>query len=429
MRYGSDKPIPVMNSIQHKAAVRIAAVTLTMAALASPLAWYVSRENSEDEMVAFSQEEARRVLQHQQLWQIGDPQAHAQAQNAAQQLTGGLFDIVEIYDARGGKLAEVVTALGGKIESALPKHGLPRYTEAFYERLQVAVDGNHQALRVFVPLRTHAQGPITGYFEGVRVLPEWQIQKIWADALIVGLMVCLASLVCGAAMYPVVVHLASENEHKAREVLESHIAMMEALGRAIAKRDSDTGAHNYRVAWVAAVLGETLGLRGAAMQSLILGSFLHDAGKIGIPDAILLKPGRLDDAEMAIMRTHVRQGEDIVSGAGWLHGAHDVVACHHEKWDGTGYPQGLRAEAIPLAARIFAVADVFDALSSRRPYKEPMPFEQVMRILQEGRGQHFDPVVLDQFAKIAPNVRDQLEGQDEETVKGLMHAMVLRHFD
>lgn len=106
--------------------------------------------------------------------------------------------------------------------------------------------------------------------------------------------------------------------------------MMESLGRAIAKRDSDTGAHNYRVAWIAAGIAEAMGLSGSAMQALIAGSFLHDVGKIGIPDAILLKPGKLDENEFVIMRTHVEQGEQIVTGMGWLDGANAVVAGHHE---------------------------------------------------------------------------------------------------
>jgi len=323
-----------MNQMKRKAAARIALVTLAMAALASPLAWYVSRENAEEEVVALAQEEARRVLRREQALRLDGAQAREHAGLAARQLAGGLFDIAEIYGPDGSKLAETVTPQGEQVEAALPKHGVPRYAEAFYERL--TLDSGEQVLRVFVPLReAPAGGPVTGYFEGVRVLPQWQTDQIFSDALVVGLMVCLASLVCGAAMYPVVVHLVGENERKAREVLESHIAMMEALGRAIAKRDSDTGAHNYRVAWVSALLGEALGLKGAAMQSLILGSFLHDAGKIGIPDAILLKPGRLDEDEMRTMRTHVRQGEEIVSGAGWLDGARDVefrdllLAHHH----------------------------------------------------------------------------------------------------
>jgi len=125
----------------------------------------------------------------------------------------------------------------------------------------------------------------------------------------------------------------------------------------------------------------------------------------------------------------VEQGEHIVTGAGWLDGARAVVGGHHEKWDGSGYPRCLAGEDIPLSARIFAVADVFDALSSRRPYKEPMPFDQVMRILQEGRGGHFDPAVLDAFTQMAPNLRAQLEGLDEDATQKLMKDVVLRHFD
>jgi HD-GYP domain-containing protein (c-di-GMP phosphodiesterase class II) len=416
-----------MKTFQRKTAGRIAAVTLLMAACASPLAWFVSRENAEQEVVAFAQEESRRVIAVQGSLQLNGPEALVQAEKAAQLLTGGLFEIAEIYDAQGHKLAESVTKEGEVLEKQLPGHGVPKYAKPFYENLTLP-DGQW-ALRVFVPLRVTATGPTHGYFEGVRIIPEWQNQQISSDAFIVSLMVCLASLICGAVIYPVVVHLVKENEHKAQQVLESHIAMMEALGRAIAKRDSDTGAHNYRVAWLAARTAEALKLEGSAMQSLIAGSFLHDAGKIGIPDAILLKPGRLDDAEMTIMRTHVALGEDIVSGAGWLDGAREVVGGHHEKWDGSGYPRGLSGEGIPLSARIFAVADVFDALSSRRPYKGPMPFEQVMGILQEGRGSHFDPTVLDRFTDMAPALHQALQGLDEVATRKLMTDMVHKHFE
>lgn len=419
-----------MNPFHRKAAGRIAGVTLVMAAVASPLAWYVSRENAEQEVVAFAQEESRRLLAGQQAVRLVGPQARAHAEQAATLLAGGLFEIAEIYGPDGSKLAEAVTGPGQSLETALPKHGTPRYTQAHYESLKMP-DGSW-ALRVFVPLREVSSGPVTGYFEGVRLVPQWQHDQILSDAFVVALMVALASLVCGVALFPVVVHLAGENEQRARQVLESHIAMMEALGRAIAKRDSDTGAHNYRVAWMAARVGEALGLAGAAMQSLIAGSFLHDAGKIGVPDAILLKPGRLDADELRVMRTHVALGEDIVTGAGWLDGAREVVACHHEKWDGSGYPRGLAGPQIPLSARIFAVVDVFDALSSRRPYKDPMPFDAVMQVLQDGVGSHFDPEVLACFTRLAPALRTELDGQDESQgegrVQALMAAMVRRHF-
>jgi len=212
-------------------------------------------------------------------------------------------------------------------------------------------------------------------------------------------------------------------------VLDSHIAMMEALGRAIAKRDSDTGAHNYRVAWIAAGIAEHMGIEGHAMQALIAGSFLHDVGKIGIPDAILLKPGKLDDAEMTVMRTHVNQGKDIVLGAGWLDGAQDVVAAHHEKWNGSGYPEKLSGDSIPLPARIFAVADVFDALCSKRPYKDPMSFEASMAILEKDTGSHFDPAVMAVFRQMARAIYDQLASCDEEATRKLLQDRVKRHFE
>jgi putative nucleotidyltransferase with HDIG domain len=284
---------------------------------------------------------------------------------------------------------------------------------------------------VFVPLRdtpTATEGPITGYFEGVRVIPEWQRKQIFISSLSVSLMVCLASLLCGAALYPVVMHLFADNELKAREVLDSHLSMIAALGRAIAKRDSDTGAHNYRVAWIAARIAEDVGLHGSAMQSLITGAFLHDVGKIGIPDAILLKPGKLNDAESEIMRTHVTQGEEIVSTTGWLAGTKEIVASHHEKWDGSGYPRKLQGEAIPLSARIFAVADVFDALCSKRPYKEPIGFEEVMSILERDTGSHFDPAIMAVFRTMARGIFDRLSGIAENDARQLLEECVRRHF-
>ena len=165
------------------------------------------------------------------------------------------------------------------------------------------------------------------------------------------------------------------------------------------------------------------------MQSLIAGSFLHDVGKIGIPDAILLKPGKLDAAEFEIMRTHVCQGEEIVTGMGWLDGANAVVAGHHEKWNGSGYPRRLQGEEIPLAARIFAVADVFDALCSRRPYKEPMSFEAAMAILEKDTGSHFDPAVMAVFRPMAREVFDCLAECDEEGARRLLEERVRLHFE
>jgi HD-GYP domain-containing protein (c-di-GMP phosphodiesterase class II) len=419
-----------MNTFQKQTALRIAAVSLVLATLASTLAWFVSRENAEEGIVLLATEESGRLLHHFDAIDLNGPQAGAHAELAAKTIVGGLFDIAEIYDSKGQKLAEALTGDGGRIEPLVPKHGAPTYRAASYDSLKLGAD--QWALRVFVPLRNSATDmglPITGYFEGVRLVPQWQREQIMASSLTAALMAALAALLCGVAIFPVVVHLSKENERKTREVLDSHISMMEALGRAIAKRDSDTGAHNYRVSWIASGVGELMGLKGSAMQSLIAGSFLHDVGKIGIPDAILLKPGKLSDAEFDTMRTHVAQGEEIVTGMGWLDGANAIVAAHHEKWNGTGYPRGLKGEDIPLAARIFAVADVFDALCSKRPYKEPMSLDAAMAILEKDTGSHFDPAVMAVFRTIATSVHQRLQGCSEDDARALLELRVRKHFD
>ncbi|QDX81016.1 metal-dependent phosphohydrolase [Denitratisoma sp. DHT3] len=415
-----------MNPFQKKTARRIALASVLLALVASPIAGFVAREQAEEEAVSFAIEESNRLLRYHKTIAFHGPQAAQIARSAADILAGGLFEIVEIYDRNGVKLAETATDAGKRLEHALPPHRPPMQQAASYESL--APGDGQWVLRIFVPLR-NGDGAIAGYFEGVRAVPDWQREQIRFDAILAALMVGLASLICGGVLYPVVVHLAADNEAKAKDVLESHIAMMEALGRAIAKRDSDTGAHNYRVAWISATLGEAAGLNGGAMQSLIAGSFLHDAGKIGIPDAILLKPGKLDDAEMDIMRRHVALGEEIVSGAGWLDGAREVVAAHHEKWDGGGYPRGLAGKDIPLAARVFAIADVFDALSSQRPYKAPLPFEETMAILVRGRGSHFDPDLLDLFVRLAPSIRARIASVNEDEARALMEQLVRKHFE
>jgi len=419
-----------MNPFQKRTALRIAAVSIVLASLASPLAWFVTQEHEEESVVALAIEESGRLLHHHNALDMTGREAAEHAAAAAKTIVGGLFDIAEIYDSAGNKLAEELTHEGVAVETSLPKHGKPTYIAPSYESLKLTE--GRWVLRVFVPLHangTKEGGAITGYFEGVRVVPAWQRKQILSSALTMALMVGLASLLCGAAIYPVVVHLSADNERKAREVLDSHISMMEALGRAIAKRDSDTGAHNYRVAWIAARIAERLDLSGSAMQALIAGSFLHDVGKIGIPDAILLKPGKLDAQEMDVMRTHVAQGEEIVTGMGWLDGAQAVVAAHHEKWGGGGYPRGLAGEAIPLAARIFAVADVFDALCSKRPYKEPMALDAVMAILDRDTGSHFDPAVMAVFGPMAQEIFARLANSSEADARQLLEERIRRHFE
>lgn len=196
------------------------------------------------------------------------------------------------------------------------------------------------------------------------------------------------------------------------------------LGSAIAKRDSDTNIHNFRVTLYSVRLGEKLHLSQSAMQGLIKGAFLHDVGKIAIPDAILLKPGKLTVEEFTIMKTHVSHGGDIIRSYDWLKDADEVVRCHHEKFDGSGYPQGLVGEEIPLNARIFAVADVFDALTSRRPYKEPFSVAASIAIIEEARGSHFDPVVADLFLTQAEMLFQEICNEKEAVLHDKLEGCI-----
>lgn len=212
------------------------------------------------------------------------------------------------------------------------------------------------------------------------------------------------------------------------QLLVANLNSLELLGSTIAKRDSDTGGHNYRVSLYAARLGEAVGLDRPTMRGLIKGAFLHDIGKIAIPDAILLKPGRLTPEEFEIMKTHVDHGVEIARRSAWLADAVDVVQYHHEKYDGSGYRAGLAAEDIPITGRIFAIADVFDALASKRPYKEPMPLDKALAIIADGRGSHFDPSLVDSFLAMAPELYAACALAEEARVVETLHAVRLQYF-
>jgi putative two-component system response regulator len=171
------------------------------------------------------------------------------------------------------------------------------------------------------------------------------------------------------------------------------------LALAVEYRDNDTGEHTLRVARYSRIIAEQLGLPPRLCRDIYLAAPLHDVGKVAIPDNILLKPGRLTDEEMAVIRTHAKIGERILAGSSCelIQLGAQIAAGHHERWDGGGYPHGLKADAIPIAARVVAVADVFDALTTRRPYKEPMPLEDARTYLAENQGKQFDPACVAAF--------------------------------
>jgi HD-GYP domain-containing protein (c-di-GMP phosphodiesterase class II) len=238
----------------------------------------------------------------------------------------------------------------------------------------------------------------------------------------------IAVLLTAAILYPVIQRLMRRVIELSASLRDANLEMLSVLGSAIAKRDADTDAHNYRVTLYSVHLAEAVGVDLKTMQALIKGAFLHDVGKIGIPDHILLKPGKLDEVEYAQMKQHVAHGLDIVRRASWLSDAEAVVGGHHEKFDGGGYDSHHKAGEIPIVARIFAIADVFDALTSHRPYKAPLSFDASMEILSRDRGTHFDPQLLDAFAAIARPLHEALTTRGEDYSHQELQTVLTRYF-
>jgi putative two-component system response regulator len=188
------------------------------------------------------------------------------------------------------------------------------------------------------------------------------------------------------------------------ELEEARQEILDRLARAAEFRDDDTGQHTQRVGWIAARLAQVLGLQEERVDLMRKAAPLHDIGKIGIPDAILLKDGRLTPEERSVMETHTSIGARILSGSRYpiLQFAEEIALAHHERWDGGGYPNGLRGEEIPLSGRIVAAADVFDSLTHVRPYKQAWTVQETMAEIRAEAGRHFDPQVVEALLRVVP---------------------------
>jgi response regulator RpfG family c-di-GMP phosphodiesterase len=173
-----------------------------------------------------------------------------------------------------------------------------------------------------------------------------------------------------------------------------------ALVRALDAREKETGSHSERVMLYSLLLADRLGITGEAKEIIAKGSLLHDIGKVGVIDAILLKPGKLDDQEWVQMRRHPQIGYDILSGISFLKGAADFIFCHHERFDGTGYPRGLKGEQIPIGSKIFTMVDTLDAMTSDRPYRKALTFATVQEEIKRCTHTQFDPELADVFLSI-----------------------------
>ena len=202
-----------------------------------------------------------------------------------------------------------------------------------------------------------------------------------------------------------------QERSRSQELRHSHMATVRALSNAIEARRGHTSKHAERATAYALEIARALGISVSDTAEFELGFLLHDVGKIAIPDAILFKPGALTDEEQALMRQHPAIGADIVRRIDSLGAAADVVRFHHERWDGQGYPDGLAGEQIPLAARVFAVADVLDALTTNRPYRPASSFTAAREIITRQVGAQFDPRVVQAFSSIPDAAFERIGAQ------------------
>lgn len=406
---------------------RLAATWVILSLLFGATAYFIQLEKIDTFVVALAASESDRFnALGIPLEPPKDVAAVKNLQDKAREFAQAHFVVVEIYDRQHKKLVEAVNPRHEALEHELSKrgHSFPTDDKHRYERMKVL---DTTLVQVLVPLHG-PRGEISGYFEGVFVVDQATLDKLHADLVYALTVTLVAVLLTTVALYPVILSLNRQVLDFSRQVVEANVEMASVLGAAIAKRDSDTNAHNFRVTLYAIAIGEKLGIDAAAMRALILGAFLHDVGKIGISDNILLKPGKLDAEEFAIMQTHVALGIDILDQSVWLQSALDVVGNHHEKFDGSGYPKGLSGEQIPLNARIFAIVDVFDALASERPYKKAMASEAALAIVEDGSGAHFDPTLVALFRSIAVDLHARITTADEAELRTQLGAKAQRYF-
>lgn len=211
------------------------------------------------------------------------------------------------------------------------------------------------------------------------------------------------------------------------ELVRAYSGTLEAMILALDLREHETGYHSYRVTEYAINLGKHMNLSEEELSVIAKGALLHDIGKIGVPDHILLKPDKLTEEEWEHMRKHAQFGYDLLKRIDFLEASAKIVHTHHERYDGQGYPSGLSGDEIPLGARIFSVVDALDAMTSRRTYRKAIPFEDAVQMITEASGSQFDPEVIDVFAKIPieewKGIKRRIAGSSSEYLKQLMFEL------
>lgn len=399
---------------------------LVLSVIIGFVVYYVEIEQVDEWVVSMALSESGKFVESS----IGIGDLHEQPKEfllaRMEEMTRHNFVIAELYDRDGNKYIEVVRPGSDVVERRLKLkgHATTASQEIWYEKHQIP---EGLFMQVFVPVISSG-GEYLGHFEGVYRVDEQILAKIERQVGLSLFIVVMIVLAITVALYPIFIALNRDLIQYSQGLLKANLEVLDVLGGAIAKRDSDTHSHNYRVTIYAIYLAEALKAPSAKIVEWIKGAFLHDVGKIGISDTILLKNGKLSDAEFAIMKTHITHGVDIIKRSSWLTASNEIVRYHHEKYDGSGYMEGLCGEDIPLGARIFAIVDVFDALTSERPYKSAFSLEKTLMIMREGEGTHFDPKLLQIFLQIAEELHRKISAESDEELEQELGTLIKRYF-
>jgi len=422
----------VIKKIRKKLIKRLAVVALVLAALLGTIVFVLEMQHVDKHVLQLALDESRSLTEHIAFLSLKDRRdfemvkAQVEEHLLMEHVSGKHFVVIELYDRNRKKVIEVSDPGIEHVEDLI--NNIPHVTllRDRIDHRKHYIDGQFY-VQVFTPIE-YATGELVAYFEGIYRVDADTMRAITKRLAWTVLQVVLAIFATTAFLYPVILVLNRDMIRLSDGLAEANMGILEALGSAVSKRDRGTQSHNYRVTLYAIRLAEEVGLSDEKIRGLIKGAYLHDIGKIGVTDSILHKPGPLTEAETAVMRTHVEHGVDIIKSLSWLKDAVDVVCCHHEKYDGSGYGTGMKGTDIPVQARIFAIVDVFDALTSKRPYREPATYEEACKAMMAERGARFDPELLDRFMKIAPELHRKICLADEGRLARMLVERRARYF-
>ena len=243
--------------------------------------------------------------------------------------------------------------------------------------------------------------------DGTSFWVEYASTPLYENGCLTGAVLTFADITERKRAEQILQESAERIQENAAELTLAYDKTLEGWARALELRDQETEGHTRRVVQMMVDLANIMGIGEDEMENVRRGALLHDIGKMGIPDSVLLKPGTLNERELEIMRRHAEYAYELLKPIEYLRLSLDIPYCHHEKWDGSGYPRGLKGEEIPLVARIFALVDVWDALTSDRPYRKAWSIEQTLKYIKEQSGKHFDPRISTEFLKMIARIHPQ----------------------